>query len=102
MDATEFAEECRRTGRQAGVQLLEETQRDLMEEEIEVDTKLTEGHAADEILKAAQDFQADLIVVGSRGMTEFKRVMMLGGVSHKVVRHAECSVLVVRKRAKRP
>jgi nucleotide-binding universal stress UspA family protein len=102
MDATEFAEECRRTGRQAGVQLLEETQRDLMEEEIEGDTKLTEGHAADEILKAAQDFQADLIVVGSRGMTEFKRVMMLGGVSHKVVRHAECSVLVVRKRAKRP
>ncbi len=102
MDATEFAEECRRTGRQAGVRLLEATQRDLMGEELEVDTMLSEGHAADEILKAAQDVQADLIVVGSRGMTEIRRVMMLGGVSHKVVRHAECSVLVVRKRAKRP
>ncbi len=102
MDATEFAEECRRTGRQAGAQLLEETQRDLMGEELEVETKLTEGHPADEILKAAQDVQANLIVVGSRGMTELRRVMMLGGVSHKVVRHAECSVLVVRKRAKRP
>jgi len=102
MDATEFAEECRRTGRQAGAQLLEATQRDMMGEELQVGTMLTEGHAADEILKAAQDVQANLIVVGSRGMTELRRVMMLGGVSHKVVRHAECSVLVVRKRAKRP
>jgi len=101
MDATEFAEECRRTRRQAGTELLEATQRDLIGEELEVDTKLTEGHAADEILNAAQDVQADLIVVGSKGMTELRRVMMLGGVSHKVVRHAPCSVLVVRKLAKR-
>ena len=101
MDATEFAEECRRTGRQAGAQLLEETQRDLIGEELEVDTKLTEGHAADEILNAAQEVQADLIVVGSRGVSELRRIMMLGGVSHKVVRHAPCSVLVVRKLAKR-
>jgi nucleotide-binding universal stress UspA family protein len=102
MDATQFAEECRRTGQEAGAKLLEETQRDLIGEELEVDTKLAEGHAADEILKVAQEVQADLIVVGTRGMTELRRVMMLGGVSHKVVRHAECSVLVVRKRATRP
>ncbi len=96
MDATIFSEDCRRTGRQAGTQLLEETQRDLRGEAFEVDTKLTEGHAADEILKAAQDVRADLIVVGSKGVTGFRRMMMLGGVSHKVVRHAPCSVLVAR------
>ncbi len=102
VDATKFAEDCKQTGRQAGAQLLEKTQRDLMGEELEVNTKLTEGHAADEILNAAQDVQADLIVVGSRGVTELRRVMLLGGVSHKVVRHAQCSVLVARKLAKRP
>jgi len=102
MDATKFAEDCKQTGRQAGAQLLEKTQRDLMGEELEVDTMLTEGHAADEILKAAQEVQADLIVVGSRGMTELRRIMMLGGVSHKVVRHAPCSVLVARKLGKGP
>ncbi len=102
MDTTKFAEDCMQTGRQAGVQLLENTQHDLMGEELEVDIKLTEGHAADEILKAAQDAQTDLIVVGSRGVTELRRVMMLGGVSHKVVRHAQCSVLVARKLRKRP
>ncbi|MEX2493703.1 MAG: universal stress protein [Nitrospirales bacterium] len=101
MDATKFAEDCKQTGREAGAQLLEKTQRDLVEEELEVHTKLLEGHAADEILKAAQGVQADLIVVGSRGMSELRRVMMLGGVAHKVVRHAECSVLVVRKRGQK-
>ena len=101
IDATKFAKDCRRTGQQAGAQLLEETRRELMGEELEVDTKMTEGHAADEILNAAQEVQADLIVVGASGVTELKRIMMLGGVSHKVVRHAPCSVLVVRKLAKR-
>ncbi len=96
MDATKFVEDCRRTGQQPGTQLFEKTQRDLMGEEFEVATKLTVGHAADEILKAAQDVRADLIVVGSKGVTGLRRMMMLGGVSHKVVRHAPCSVLVVR------
>lgn len=102
IDATKFAEDCKQTSRQAGARLLEKTQRDLMGEELEVDIKLTEGHAADEILKAAQDIQADLLVVGSQGVTGLRRLMMLGGVSHKVVRHAQCSVLVARKLAKKP
>ncbi len=95
-DATIFSEDYRRTGRQAGTQILEATERDLKGEAFEVDTKLTESHAADEILKAAQDIRADLIVVGSKGVTGFRRMMMLGGVSNKVVRHAPCSVLVAR------
>lgn len=101
MDTTTFAEDCSRTGRQAGAQLLEDTQRNLMQEGFEVETKLTEGHAADEILKAAHNVQADLIVVGSKGVTGLRRLMMLGGVSHKVVQHARCSVLVVRKPIKK-
>ena len=100
MDTTTFAEDCSRTGRQAGAQLLENTQRDLIQEGFEVETKLTEGHAADEILKAAHNVRADLIVVGSKGVTGLRRLMMLGGVSHKVVQHARCSVLVVRKPGK--
>ncbi len=100
MDATKFAADCSRTGQQAGAQLLENTRCDLMGEGFEVETKITEGHAADEILKAAHDVRADLIVVGSKGVTGLRRLMMLGGVSHKVVRHAQCSVLVVRKPAK--
>ncbi len=97
IDTTTFSEDCSRTGQQAGAQLLGNTQRDLMQEGFTVETKLTEGHAADEILKVAHTVRADLIVVGSKGVTGLRRLMMLGGVSHKVVRHARCSVLVVRK-----
>jgi len=53
------------------------------------------GHPAKEILSAAQEHDADLIVVGARGQTR-QELYRLGGVAQKVVKYAECSVLVVR------
>ena len=44
------------------------------------------------VLDAAQD--ADVVVVGARGLGEI-RGFVLGSVSHEVVRHASCPVLVV-------
>lgn len=43
----------------------------------------------------ARDEKADLIVIGSRGLSEVKG-FFLGSVSKKVLQHAECPVLVVR------
>ncbi len=53
------------------------------------------GRAAQEILDEAKSFEADLIVMGSRGLSEFN-ALLLGSVAHKVIQHAECPVLVVR------
>ena len=53
------------------------------------------GRAAQEILDEAKSFGADLIVMGSRGLSDFK-ALLLGSVAHKVLQHAECPVLVVR------
>ena len=52
------------------------------------------GDAADELVGAARDAGADLVVVGRRhrGLTQ----LVLGSVSAKVVRQAPCDVLVVR------
>ena len=47
------------------------------------------------IVQAGKD--ADLIIVGSRGLNPVQR--MLGSVSSKVVHRATCEVLVVRQRA---
>ena len=47
------------------------------------------------IVKMTKDKQYDLVVIGSRGLSPIREVM-LGSVSHKVVNHAECPVLVVR------
>ena len=53
------------------------------------------GHPAEEILFAARELDADLIVVGARGQTRADP-FLLGGVAQKVVKYAPCSVLVVR------
>lgn len=44
------------------------------------------------------DRSIDVVIMGSRGRTGFKRVL-LGSVAETVVRHARCPVLVARKRA---
>jgi nucleotide-binding universal stress UspA family protein len=53
------------------------------------------GDTPEQIVRVASDVQADLIVLGSRGMTEWKS-MLLGGVANKVVQNAHCPVLLVR------
>ena len=47
------------------------------------------------IVKHAADGNVDMIIVGSRGLSGFKK-MLLGSVSSGLVNHAHCSVLLVR------
>jgi len=60
-----------------------------------VKTSVREGDAADQILVAARDFAADLIVVGSRGQTGLVR-FFAGSVARQVLHGAKCSVLIAR------
>jgi nucleotide-binding universal stress UspA family protein len=53
------------------------------------------GRPAEEILRLAGEVGADLIFIGSHGMTGVER-MLLGSVSQHVVREAKCPVLVAR------
>jgi nucleotide-binding universal stress UspA family protein len=53
------------------------------------------GKPAAEIVKAAKNWPADLIVVGSHGRGGVQR-LLLGSVAEAVMRHAACPVLVVR------
>jgi nucleotide-binding universal stress UspA family protein len=53
------------------------------------------GSTPEVIVGIAKDSQSDLIVMGTRGMSEWKS-MLLGGVANKVVQHAACPVLLVR------
>jgi len=52
------------------------------------------GVPSTEIVKAAKDWPADLIVIGSHGRGGVRRVL-LGSVAEGVMRHAPCPVLVV-------
>ena len=72
---------------------LEEAQRLLSERGIEAEPIEGQGDPGAFIVNAAND--ADLIVVGGRGLSPAKRIV-LGSVSSKVVHRAPCDVLVVR------
>ena len=61
-----------------------------------VEAHLIEGRTAPEIVGLAEQIGAGLIVMGSRGHGGIRRALM-GSVSDAVVRHAHCSVLVVRE-----
>jgi len=56
---------------------------------------VVEGHPANEILSMAEEWNADLIIVGSHGRQGIKR-FLLGSVSSAIVSRAPCSVLVVK------
>jgi nucleotide-binding universal stress UspA family protein len=53
------------------------------------------GHAADEILNLAREVGADLVIVGSKGLTGVER-LVLGSIAERVVREAGCTVEVAR------
>jgi nucleotide-binding universal stress UspA family protein len=62
---------------------------------VSVTTHARQGDPADAILDVAEEQNADLLVVGNKGMTGAKR-FLLGSVPNKVSHHAPCSVLIVR------
>ena len=57
--------------------------------------RVSSGDTPEQIVEVAEKVTADLIVLGSRGMSEWKS-LLLGGVASKVVAHATCPVLLVR------
>ena len=72
---------------------LEEVKSLLAERGVDAETLEAQGDPGTVILNNAKD--ADLVVVGSRGLNPFQR-LLLGSVSSKLVHRAECDVLVVR------
>lgn len=62
-----------------------------------VDTKVVEGHPGKTIVAEAKRWKADLIILGSRGLSKGLR-LLLGSVAAYVSANADCSVEIVRSR----
>jgi nucleotide-binding universal stress UspA family protein len=67
-------------------------------EDVPVEVTLTPVFACEAIAKVAREFGADLIVMGTRGLTGLKHVL-LGSVAERTIRAAPCPVLTVRDQA---
>ena len=81
--------------REVAESVLRRAAREAVSKGVDVETHASEGHPAEVIIEVANQEHADLIVVGSRGLTGIKRYL-LGSVSSKVSEHAPCSVMIVR------
>ena len=64
-----------------------------------VDVRLMEGGVRERLLQAAEEWKADLIVLGARGLGGVERAL-LGSVSLSVARDARCAVMIVKGAAK--
>ncbi len=61
----------------------------------DIEKRLQNGDPAEQIIKAARDCDANLIVLGSRGHSDLKS-LFLGSVSHKVANLADVNVITVK------
>lgn len=63
---------------------------------VKVESRVVSGSPPEEILRAAKEFRADLIVLGTHGRTGIEH-LLLGSVAEKILRLAPCPVLTLRK-----
>jgi nucleotide-binding universal stress UspA family protein len=80
---------------QQGLNVFSYAEKRCEEEGLNLNTLFGKGHAGIEIIAAATDLHADLIVLGSHGKSDIDTIL-LGSVSQHVVQHSPVSTLVVR------
>ncbi|HEX8268222.1 MAG TPA: universal stress protein [Pyrinomonadaceae bacterium] len=99
--SAEYIQEMEKLGREQAAAFVSEAEEIIRERfkdsTVQITTKIVKGTPGRAIVEEAQDWGADLIVVGSHGYGFWGRAF-LGSTSDKVVHHAPCSVLVVRKK----
>jgi len=78
----------------AGEKIIEEAGKEFENSGLKYQTELLESPVAEAIMNVSETRDADLIVIGARGMSSLQG-LLLGSVSQKVIQHATCPVLVV-------
>lgn len=63
--------------------------------DLPVETQIAAGNPKQEIVKAAEDFAGELIVMGATGLSKLDQ-WMLGSTTGYVVNHASCNVMVIK------
>lgn len=79
----------------AQAELVEPAMACLREAGIEPNLVLMHGRPSEEIIHHAEDNDVDLLIIGSRGLNALQE-FAIGSVSHRVIKHVKCPVLVVK------
>jgi nucleotide-binding universal stress UspA family protein len=96
--SAEFYAEAEKNAREQASGVLQDAVnkcRENFTQEVEVSSAILHGVPGQKIVEEAEEWKADLIIVGSHGYGFWQRAL-IGSVSDAVVHHAPCSVLVVK------
>lgn len=93
--AMEITAELIEKTKQKAREILNQAREKAEEQNVPVQTWIREGNAVKEIVKTAKEKNVELIVMGARGVSKIKEIL-LGSVSHGVARNAHCPVLIVK------
>lgn len=66
---------------------------------VPVEKHLRRGRPHEEILEAVDEYDVDVVVMGTHGRTGFDRFVTAGSVAERVVRHSEVPVMTARARS---
>lgn len=96
-DFETLADRPRSQSEEASYRVIEKLLRTYQDQlDCQSEVEIVTGDPAEEIIRLANIYQVDLIVIGNRGLTGLKRILE-GSVSSQVVSEAHCSVLVVKQ-----
>jgi len=95
----EYFEKLEKSVREAAKAVIESAlvkMKSIEDKTLKISSEIIQGPPRQVIVEEAERWGAALIVMGSRGLNVWNR-LLLGSVSSAVVHHAKCSVEIVRK-----
>jgi len=93
--STALRRQLRRVEEEEASELLTGLSKRIAGRGVKVETVIRRGSPADGIIKACRSIGVDMVLVGLKGTSD-AREFLLGGVAHKVIKYAPCSVLVAK------
>jgi len=81
--------------KEAGKKMLEEEASKLNDAGLNVETRVELGDPSEEIIRVAKEIDADMIVMGVRGVSKWRKIL-LGSVSEEVLEKSDIPVFIVR------
>lgn len=94
-DTTELEKVARENAKKVLEQTAEKVKGFCKSDSVAIVTETLFGSPESRLVETAEQSGTDLIIIGSHGYNAWER-LLLGSISDSVVRHAPCSVLVVR------
>lgn len=79
-----------------GIKMLESKKKEIESAGSEAELRVVIGHPGDKIIEFAEEERANLIVMGTTGLTGISKVRAIGSVARRVSERAKCPVMLIR------